>query len=217
MPKFKVARRDGKNAGRKKGKNKNDNPLVEKNGTVCKQLLWNSMRASVQKFGATGRATCFALFMELPEMHARIYLTPLCDAVLDDDDNCAQEWFNSEKDMRWELPGSVELDETCHGTKCSKCSRTKQIYDAEWDKQHHQAYDVDVNPEKQPQCRKHETLCRNCWNKANRRYQNCWLLNSRLSRQEAFHGAYELGKKCLKSAKDYNQLMETTLEQAKTA
>ena len=150
-------------------------------------------------------------------MHARIHEMPLCEAVLDYDDNCAREWFNSEKGMRWELPGSVKLDATRHGTKCSKCSRTKQIYDAEWGEQHHQAYDVDVDPEEQPKHRKCETLRRNCWNKANRCCRDHWLLNSRLSRQEAFHGAYELGKKCLKSKKDYDELMETMLEQAKTA
>jgi len=193
--------------------NKDEDPIVTKNGFALKQSVWTSVRASINKFGVTNQPKYFDLFMELPEMHSRIHNIPLCEAVLNYDDNCAKAWFDSEAGMRWELPKyNLKLDQ--HGNFCKKYKITKSIYEAEWNDQHLQGHAPGIEPEKQPMYHTYETLRRNYWNRAGRYFRDYWLLNPHLSRKEAFDAAYKFGKKWLTSLKSYDQVKKTTLKQA---
>jgi len=198
-------------------KRNNADPVVTKKGVALRQSVWASVRGSLQKFGLAKPYSYFNLFMELPEMHAKIHALEDFQALLDYDDDYAMKWFQSDAGKRWELPEKFNLSYDQDDKHCKKYKLTKAIYEAEWYDQHHQTYSSLTDVDRAPRYHQFETLRRNYWNRAGRYFRDFWLLNPHLSRKDAYTGAYKLAKISLKSEKDYDKLRVTIVKQAKKA
>jgi len=64
---------NGRNAAAARKRANKDDPFEKKKGIILQQSVWPSIRGSLQKFGIANLSNYFDLFMELPEMHARIH------------------------------------------------------------------------------------------------------------------------------------------------
>jgi len=197
-------------------KRKQSDPIVTKQGVRLPQSLWTTVRASIHKFGMVKQPRFFDLFMELPRIHAIIHRLSMHDSLLDYDDDYAMKWFESDEGREWMLPEEHNLKYNRHKKMCKKYSRTKNIYEAEWQDQHLQSYANDVDPASMPSYHKFDTL-RRYWSYAGRHFRNYWLLNSSLTREEAYKGAHKLAKNHLHDFNSYEALVESILSQAKAA